>query len=116
MMYEGQVDSSKHLNLFYDDVERHYHVITNFTMVMAKKYLCNECHKSCTRDITHYVNRRVATVWGELRVRSPTFVCPAPNVPNVLEFGHISQTISTLWQTENSFVNIKVVLRLVACS
>jgi len=27
-MYEGQVDSSKHLNLDYDDVERH-HVITN---------------------------------------------------------------------------------------
>ena len=29
IMYEGQVDSSKHLNLLYDDVERHYDVITN---------------------------------------------------------------------------------------
>jgi len=51
-MYEGQVDSSKHLNLLYDDVERHYHVITNLTGAMAKKYVCNACLKSCGRDIT----------------------------------------------------------------
>ena len=37
-MFEGQVDPSKHLNLLYDDVERHYHVITNLTGAMAKKY------------------------------------------------------------------------------
>jgi len=35
-MYEGQVESSKHINLLYDDVERH-HVITNLTGAMAKK-------------------------------------------------------------------------------
>jgi len=34
-MYEGQVDSSKHLNLLYDDVEIDYHVITNLTGAMA---------------------------------------------------------------------------------
>jgi len=53
IMYEGQVDSSKHLNLLYDDVERHYHVITNLTGAMAKRYIYNACHKSCGRDITH---------------------------------------------------------------
>jgi len=53
IMYEAQVDSSKHLNLLYDDVERHYHVITNLTGAMAKRYICNACHKSCGRDITH---------------------------------------------------------------
>ena len=52
-MHEGQVESSKHLNLLYDDVERHYHVITNLTGGMAKMYLCNACHKRCVRDITH---------------------------------------------------------------
>jgi len=51
--YEGQFDSSKHLNLLYDDVERHYHVITNHTIAMAKRYVCNACHKSCRGDITH---------------------------------------------------------------
>jgi len=53
IMYEGQVDSSKHLNLLYDDVERHYHVITNLTGAMAERYICNACHKICRRDITH---------------------------------------------------------------
>jgi len=52
-MFEGQVDSSKHLNLLYDDVERHYHAIINFTVAMAKMYVSNACHKSCRRDITH---------------------------------------------------------------
>ena len=35
-MFEGQVDASKRINLLYDDVERHYHVITNVTGAMAK--------------------------------------------------------------------------------
>jgi len=52
-MFEGQVGSSKYLNLLYDDVERHYHVITNLTWAMAKKYVCSLCNKSCSRDITH---------------------------------------------------------------
>jgi len=53
IMYEGQVDSSKHLNLLYDDVERNCHVITNLTGAMAKRYIFNACNKSCGRDITH---------------------------------------------------------------
>ena len=35
LKYERQVDSSKYLNLLYDDVERHYHVVTNLTGAMA---------------------------------------------------------------------------------
>jgi len=38
IMYEGEVDSSKHLNLLYDDVESHYHVITNLTGALDKKH------------------------------------------------------------------------------
>ena len=36
IMFEGQVDSSKHINLLYDDVERH-HVITNLAGAMAER-------------------------------------------------------------------------------
>ena len=32
IMFVGRVDSAKRLNLFYDDVENHYHVITNLTL------------------------------------------------------------------------------------
>jgi len=36
IMFEGQVDSPKRLNILYDDVERHYHVIAKVTAAMAK--------------------------------------------------------------------------------
>jgi len=53
VMYEGQIDSSKHLNLLYYDVERYYRVITNLIEAMANKYVFNACHKCCVRDITN---------------------------------------------------------------
>jgi len=53
IMYEGQVDSSKPFNLFYDDVERYYHVILNLKGAMVKIYVYNPCHKGCVRDITN---------------------------------------------------------------
>ena len=34
IMFEGQTDSSKRLNLLYDDVECHYHVIMAFDVVV----------------------------------------------------------------------------------
>jgi len=46
IIFEGQVDSPKRINLLYDDVEQHYHVIVNITGSMAKKYICNVCNKS----------------------------------------------------------------------
>ena len=52
-MFEGQVESVKRNYLLYDDVERHYHVITNLTAAVAKRYVCKRCHKSCRRDVTH---------------------------------------------------------------
>jgi len=52
IMYEGQVDSSKRLNLLYDEVETHYHETPNHTGAMAKKYVCKAYHKSCGRDVT----------------------------------------------------------------
>ena len=33
--FDGQVQSEKRINLFYDDVDHHYHVITNLTGAMA---------------------------------------------------------------------------------
>ena len=52
-MFEGHVESNKRLNLLYDDVDRHYHVITNLTGAMAKKYVCKACNKSCRSDAAH---------------------------------------------------------------
>jgi len=56
-MFEGQVVSLKRLNLFYDDVDRHNHVITNLTGVMAKQYVCKACNEGCRRDVTLICNQ-----------------------------------------------------------
>ena len=94
IMYEGQVDSSKHLNLLYDDVERYYHVITNLTGAMAKRYICNACHKSLGAILHTSVTRRVAIAWRALRAHSPTFASPATDATDILEVGRVSLTIS----------------------
>ena len=43
ILFEGQVESSKRLNLIYDYVERHYHVMTKPTSGKAKPYVCSAC-------------------------------------------------------------------------
>ena len=42
-MFDGQVQTEKRINLLYDDVSRHYHVIVNITGAMAKRYVCEAC-------------------------------------------------------------------------
>ena len=53
IMLEGQVDSTKSVNILYDDVERYYHVIAKLTGAMSKRYVCKGCHKSCTSAVRH---------------------------------------------------------------
>jgi len=53
IMFEGQVDSLKRLNILYDEVEQHYYVIANLIGAMAKKYVCKGCSKACKRDDAH---------------------------------------------------------------
>jgi hypothetical protein len=53
IIYDGQVDWPKRINLLYVGVTRHYHVINNLTVAMAKKYLCKACNKGCDSDVTH---------------------------------------------------------------
>ena len=45
IMFEGKDETSKRLNLLYDDIKQHYHVIGNLTAVMAKRYVCKACCK-----------------------------------------------------------------------
>ena len=51
IMFDGQVATPQRINLLYDD--QHYHVITNLTAAMAKRYVCPACNKGCERGAQH---------------------------------------------------------------
>jgi hypothetical protein len=53
IIYEGQVDAPKRINLLLNDKEKHYHVINNLSGAFAKRYVCEVCNKSCRTDATH---------------------------------------------------------------
>jgi hypothetical protein len=53
IVFDGQTESEKRINLLHDDTTRHYHVITNITAAMSKRYVCKGCGKGCCGDITH---------------------------------------------------------------
>ena len=53
IIFEGQVTSEKRVHLLYDKDRRHYHVITNITGAMSKRYICEACNQSCRSGWTH---------------------------------------------------------------
>jgi hypothetical protein len=44
ILFDGQIEAPKCVNLLFDDVNRHYHVINNLTGAMAKQYGCKACN------------------------------------------------------------------------
>ena len=88
IMFEGQVVSSKRLNILYNDLTRHYHVIGNLTAALANLYLCNACGNGCTRDVTHTI-RRVVTVWQALRVYQQEFESPVSKATDAFAARHV---------------------------
>jgi len=104
-MYEGQVDASKHLNLVYDDVERHYHVVTNLTGAMAKRYVCKACHKSSMSDVTHVCDQSCS----DCNVSPPCAFSvtrfPATIVTDILEVCRVTPTTSRVRQRKSPFAN-----------
>jgi hypothetical protein len=62
-MFEEQVDSPTQINLVYDDVERHYHVIVNITGAMAKKYYVMHVTNRARVKPHIVVTSHAVTVW-----------------------------------------------------
>ena len=93
IMFEGRVESPKRLNLLYDDVHKHYHVIASLTGAMARRYVCRVCNKGFRRDVTHYATRRAATACPAPRARSRAFESPATCATDTLGVGRVSTII-----------------------
>jgi len=53
IIFDEQGTSEKRINLLYDDVNRHYHLIANLTSAMVKRYVCKGCNKGCRSGVTN---------------------------------------------------------------
>jgi hypothetical protein len=49
-MFEGNIETFERINLMYNDVTLHYHVIGNLPGAMAKSFVCKASGKACRRD------------------------------------------------------------------
>jgi hypothetical protein len=58
-MFEGQVETSERLNLLYDDVARHYHVIGSLTGAISKQFVFKACGKAGRRDIMRTYDQKI---------------------------------------------------------
>ena len=47
IMYQSHVESEKSINILFDEVTRHYHIIGYLIGAMAKRYFCEGCNKGC---------------------------------------------------------------------
>jgi hypothetical protein len=50
-MFDGEVATPQRINLLHDG--QYYHVITNLTAAMAKRYVCPACNKGCSSGEQH---------------------------------------------------------------
>ena len=66
IMFEGCVEATKRLNLLYDEVTRHYHVIGNLTAMPES--MCKTCGKGWAATCPTHVTRHAAAAWLARRV------------------------------------------------
>jgi len=53
IVFGGQMESEKRINLLYDSITKHYHVIKDVTGAMTRRYVCRVCNKWCISGLTH---------------------------------------------------------------
>jgi hypothetical protein len=53
IMFDGQVESENRINLLYDEVSQHFHVIGSLTGALYRKYVCKGCNRGCDGGVTH---------------------------------------------------------------
>jgi len=74
--FDGHVESQKRINLLYDNVKHHLHVINSVTGALSRRFVCKGCNKGCESGVTYkcqgtcsdlYQSRHVHTLMFESR-------------------------------------------------
>ena len=53
IVYQGNVESHKRINLLFVEIPRNYYVISNLTGAKAKRYVCEGWNKGCSYGVEH---------------------------------------------------------------
>ena len=108
-MFDSRVVSAKCLNLLYDDVERHYHVITNLTGAMASRYVWKRVRKVVWLTWRTFAIRRVATAWRVRLVHLKVFETPGRNAMDTLEVRSVSKITRDVQRRKEPRARVSVV-------
>jgi hypothetical protein len=93
ILFEGTVESSKRLNLLYDDVTRHYHVIGRVAGAMAKEYVCKGCNKDVGVMSHMYATTHVTIASRTHHVYRQAFDSLAATATDISGVGRVSKII-----------------------
>jgi len=95
-MVERQIESPKGINLFYNNVERHYHMIVNITGALRRStYVMHVTkHAEVTPHIA--VTRHLVIVSLGLRSPFPLSQFPPPSTIDILEAKRVSRNTDYL--------------------
>ena len=90
ILFEGQVDTSKKLNILYDNVE--HHVVAKLTGAMARQYMCKGWNKACTSDVTHACDQTCSDCMASPPCVFSNVRIPVPNATDIFEATGVSLT------------------------
>jgi len=105
VIFEGQVGTTKRINVLYDDGEHQFHVIAKLTAAMSKELVCEGCKKSCTSDIT---DARDQTCSDYMACPPCTFSGVRSHMRNskgTFEITRVSRTTRSVPRRKNHYVN-----------
>jgi hypothetical protein len=93
IMFDGHLESENRINLLYDKVLRHFHVIGNLTGGLSRKYVCKGCNRGCDSGVTHKCQETCSDCMSDPPWPSPTFESRAPNAIYCLKVAHVLTNI-----------------------
>jgi hypothetical protein len=103
LVFDGQVESEKRINLLYDDVTHHYHVINSVTGAFARRFVCKGSNKWCQRGVTHRCQETCSDCQF-LHVHTMMFESRASHVIDSLGVAHVLTIIRRIRQEKRLYV------------
>jgi hypothetical protein len=99
LVFDGQVETEKRINLLYDNVTHHYHVINSITGALSREFVCKGCNKGCQSGVIHRCQEACSDVCQFSNVHTMMVESRASRVIDSSGVAHILTNIKrTRWE------------------